>query len=43
MAGCHFDERITFSDVEEMKSTIGQQIIIKKVGDGRSKVKSVIK
>ncbi|ARE28743.1 SbcC/MukB-like Walker B domain-containing protein [Lactococcus cremoris] len=31
------------SHVEEMKSTIGQQIIIKKVGDGRSKVKSVIK
>ncbi|KGH33682.1 SbcC/MukB-like Walker B domain-containing protein [Lactococcus cremoris] len=31
------------SHVEEMKSTIGQQIIIKKVGDGRSKVKSIIK
>ena len=31
------------SHVEEMKSTIGQQIIIKKVGDGRSKVRSVIK
>lgn len=31
------------SHVEEMKATIGQQIIINKMGDGRSNIKSVIK
>ena len=31
------------SHVEEMKATIGQQIIINKMGDGRSNIKPVIK
>jgi exonuclease SbcC len=31
------------SHVEEMKATIGQQIIINKMGDGRSNIISVIK
>nr|WP_228765411.1 SbcC/MukB-like Walker B domain-containing protein [Lactococcus lactis] len=31
------------SHVEEMKATIGQRIIINKMGDGRSNIKSVIK